>query len=339
MKKGFTLVELLAVIVVLGVILAIAIPNAINIIEKARIDAIIRNEEVLVRETKKHLVANTNLLPVNIGDTIEITLDSLKTNRLIDSIKNPRNNQECNGYVLITKIGNNEYDYSPQLNCVDISRGSTLSDGLLRYWKLDNGQALDYSLNNSNGIVYGALPSQDRLGKINLALSFNGSSNYVQMNSASGITNAFTVSAWFKRNGPSGGTLNEYHGIISNISGDAIYTRILISSSGSTVALQQRDSVGNIVTSFWHGQPWNDNNWHQVAYVFNGSFIKLYTNGKMQGAPQPSSGVRIGSSPPLIGYGQGGSYITNGVIDDIRIYSRELSESEIMQLYDLDKIR
>jgi len=137
---GFTLVELLAVIVVLGVILAIAIPNVLNIIEKARIDAIIKNEEMMVNAAKKYLVSNTNILPVNVGNTIEVTLDSLKTNRLIDSIKNPRNNQECNGYVLVTKIGTNEYDYSPQLNCVDNTRGNSSSDKLVAYYKFDDFQ-------------------------------------------------------------------------------------------------------------------------------------------------------------------------------------------------------
>jgi len=148
MKKGFTLVELLAVIVVLGVILAIAIPNVLNIIEKTRIDAIIKNEEMMINAAKKYLVSNTSILPVNVGDTIEVTLDNLKTNRLIDSIKNPRNNQECNGYILVTKVNTTDYEYKPRLDC-ETNRGSASSDGLILYYGFDDFQEPTQNINNN----------------------------------------------------------------------------------------------------------------------------------------------------------------------------------------------
>ncbi len=149
-KRAFTLVELLAVIIILGVVFAIAIPNVLNMIERTRIDAIIRSEEMLTIAARRHLASNSHLLPVNAGSTIEITLDTLKNNRLIDSIRNPRNNQECNGYVLITRLPNNQFEYSPQLNCIDNTRGSILSDGLIAYYKFDDFQEPTQNLADPN---------------------------------------------------------------------------------------------------------------------------------------------------------------------------------------------
>jgi type IV pilus assembly protein PilA len=48
-KKGFTLVELLAVIVILAVILVIAIPNVLSIIDKSRKDSTVSTAKMMVK--------------------------------------------------------------------------------------------------------------------------------------------------------------------------------------------------------------------------------------------------------------------------------------------------
>jgi type IV pilus assembly protein PilA len=48
-KKGFTLVELLAVIVILAVILVIAIPNVLSIIDKSRKDSMVNTAKMMVK--------------------------------------------------------------------------------------------------------------------------------------------------------------------------------------------------------------------------------------------------------------------------------------------------
>jgi len=136
---GFTLVELLAVIVILGVILAIAIPNIINVIEKTRIDAIIKNEEMMTNAVKKYLVSNTNELPRSIGETKEIPLTTLVNNSLMDNIRNPRGSNNCNGYILVTKVNNTEYVYNPRIDC-ETNRGSVSSDSLILYYGFDDFQ-------------------------------------------------------------------------------------------------------------------------------------------------------------------------------------------------------
>ncbi len=140
MKKGFTLIELLAVIVILAIILVIAIPNIMKTMEQAKIDAYIKNEKMLAKVAQRYLAENTSLAPLNIGDTIEVKVSDLQNANIIDQIKDPRDNSNtCDGYVLVTKIEDNEYDYTPHIDCIN-DIGSISEDGLVGYWKFDDFQ-------------------------------------------------------------------------------------------------------------------------------------------------------------------------------------------------------
>lgn len=57
-KKGFTLVELLAVIVILAVIALIAVPQVLNMIEKARIGSAEDSAYSYVKAVENTLIAN-----------------------------------------------------------------------------------------------------------------------------------------------------------------------------------------------------------------------------------------------------------------------------------------
>ncbi len=141
MKKGFTLVELISVVVILGIILVIAIPRITDVIESAKINAVIKNEEMLVRATRNYLVSNDEKMPTEIGDTEEITLEELQNNDLISSIKSPFSNNNCNGYVLITKINDTNFDYTPHLKCGDnYEIGDSVSDRLIAHYKFNDFQ-------------------------------------------------------------------------------------------------------------------------------------------------------------------------------------------------------
>ncbi len=141
-KKGFTLIELLAVIVILGTIITIAIPRVMNLIDNARINAHINNERTLVRAARKYVSNNISMLPVNVGDTREITLTELQTNNFIETIRDPHNrNINCSGYVIVTRLGNNLFDYTPHLRCGNQNWIDNASeDGLLVHYNFDDFQ-------------------------------------------------------------------------------------------------------------------------------------------------------------------------------------------------------
>jgi type IV pilus assembly protein PilA len=73
-KQGFTLVELLAVIVVLGIILVIAVPNIQQIISNARKEAYERQKEFIADAAKKYVANSISGVTFDEANRAEVTL-------------------------------------------------------------------------------------------------------------------------------------------------------------------------------------------------------------------------------------------------------------------------
>ncbi len=116
--KGFTLIELLTVIVILGIILIIAAVNVLLLITRARTEMFVRNEGILEGVARNYLIRYPDLLPINVGDEVRITLSELQSKRYITEINNPNNsNEDCEGYVAVEKVGTNDYTYNGFIRC------------------------------------------------------------------------------------------------------------------------------------------------------------------------------------------------------------------------------
>ena len=75
-----------------------------------------------------------------------------------------------------------------------------------------------------------------------------------------------------------------------------------------------------------------DNQWHHVAATYDGSVMKVYVDGVLEGSKTASGAISTGIADVLIGSRDNRFYYT-GSLDDIRIYDRTLSESAIQQIY------
>jgi hypothetical protein len=78
--------------------------------------------------------------------------------------------------------------------------------------------------------------------------------------------------------------------------------------------------------------------WNYIACSFNGRVQKLYLNGKLV-AQQSIDTMEICDTDPLrIGsWWQGDSQFFDGILDEVRVYNRALTDTEIFQLYKLRK--
>lgn len=202
-------------------------------------------------------------------------------------------------------------------------QNESLSQGLIGYWKMDETStpSVDSSGNDNNGTWTGS-PTYSA-GKYGNSLSFNGSSSYIGLDNPPNPANHVTVTAWFKRNGVPDGA---YHIIFTQS------TQIELSIPDSTGAI--RAGVTTVTDGrqvFNSGSGLTDNNWHFLSLTYDGTSLKAFIDG-VQTDSNPVSGALSTNGATRIG-NLVDTYYTNGDIDEVRIYNRALSPTEIRKLY------
>jgi hypothetical protein len=221
--------------------------------------------------------------------------------------------------------------------------------GLVGWWRFNEATSgtcsgaslIDSSGNGNTGTCVssstwttGAITTDTTNG----AMSFSSaSSQYVSTATNVGSPAVgFSISAWFKTTSASGtkivGLENTQTG-----TGATAWDRHLYMGTDGKIYFGVYDSSCHIVTSL---STLNNGIWHYAVGTNNGTISVLYIDGVAQGG---TTGGAYNSYAP--GYWRIGGYKTNGAwtngvdgyfngsIDDVRIYNRVLSASEVAQLY------
>ncbi|MCK4885895.1 MAG: LamG domain-containing protein [Planctomycetes bacterium] len=193
-----------------------------------------------------------------------------------------------------------------------------VTTGLVSRWSLDNTLEDQGTLAN-DGILTGLANWQT--GKFNQAMGFDGSS-YVSIPNESDydFTGPMTISAWFIAD-----FSTPDQTIISKGTSFHIYRNF---ESNTLIFLCEgvgRAAVGTVSI--------NDNNWHHVAGVYDGSSISIYIDGQLDFSRSASGAIltnnyalRIGSNAEL------GNTNWQGAIDEVRVYDRALSAAEVAEI-------
>jgi hypothetical protein len=219
--------------------------------------------------------------------------------------------------------------------------GGVGDGGLVAYYPF-NGNANDESGNGNDGTVYGAILTEDRFENSESAYAFDGDDDYISrdFNLASGMfpTDApFTIVAWFNTLADSpaeqvivsshnNGCCDGYHVCIDAFNESRL--RCFFKIYGEDIPVYSKSTV-------------NDGQWHNVVCMWSDDLIRLYIDGELHDSTEAVGPVEYSSEVPFkIGHSEVAGfdddyddYHFSGVLDDVRLYSRSLSATEIENIY------
>ena len=217
---------------------------------------------------------------------------------------------------------------------LDSKRISALSsDALVAHLKF-NDNVTD-SANSNNGTVTGTTTYV--AGKVGKAFSFNGSS-YVTLANESNFdidyNEPFSIAFWYKTDNTSN---NHVYGKGNNSSP---YSGIQIGIYSGKIQIDQGSAYPSSYFTKDQSTASTANVWHHAVMTLSGSGTntgcKLYVDGSIvsmnTASPDNQSASILNNISPRIGY-DGNSIYNTGLLDDVRIYSRELDQSEVTMIY------
>lgn len=156
MKKGFTLVELIGVIIVLGLIALIALPPILNAIREKESEISEASEEIIYNATSLYVSDNSNSFPKTNGNTFCVTLDTLtQGNYLPDVVYDAVSGDEVPLTNMVeVKYEQDRFSYNLNNECVEKIIKTGLIEILLEQYSPDNTTGLVQDETNSNIYYY-----------------------------------------------------------------------------------------------------------------------------------------------------------------------------------------
>ncbi len=202
---------------------------------------------------------------------------------------------------------------------------------LIGWWKLDETSGLtaeDSSDFGNDGTLPEMTGDEWTNGIVGGALDFDGTNDYVSVPNSSSlqITSALTMAGWIKAEGWGSGTDVD---IIARKGEDNPNNYQLSIADGlATLYLDDGDGSG-----FRGDTLLNTGQWYHIAATWDGTTVRIYVDGVLDNDPPDSRGGPIDTDTRAfyIG-GRSGTDLLDGILDDVRLYNRALSEAEIQNL-------
>ena len=221
-----------------------------------------------------------------------------------------------------------------------VSGGSDLAEGLVAHYTFSK-EVKDVSGRNSESTFSGITSIEDRFGNPDNAFYFNAdnlSGIIIQGDHVPRGNDSRTYSVWIKADWEApteGNFINRTFPIIS-------FGGL---EDGRQFTLQATTSEWLMVDLGGPNRNWlrtqtalTDNEWHHVCITFNNNKADLYLDGEPKewtGFPLVGTQIDTKQTDLFIGATPWGHYF-DGSIDDVRIYNKSLSASEVQNLFSLE---
>ncbi len=211
-----------------------------------------------------------------------------------------------------------------------------LEAALVAHFEFEQGSgttAVDSSVTNNDGSIVGAAAwtSSSAVGSQAIDLSGDTSANNtfvnVPDNSAYDFgTGDFSISLWYNMVTPT-----ETVHLVGNTDGNATNTGFRIAASAGGQVMFQRSS-GTVFGTVGVAAPF-DGQWHQLIVSLDAGVVKIFIDGVEQVAAVVDTASNVNSSWPLtIGAVDAVDDDFEGKLDDVRIYARALTDTEVVML-------
>ena len=201
------------------------------------------------------------------------------------------------------------------------------------WWKLDDASGTTAADSSGNGYTGTLVASPTwTTGKINGALQFNGTTQYVDMGASTpalNLSTTGTVSAWIYNTS----SASQWQAIAGNLDWGSDTNGYILGLDSSTVVWELGNASSNISDNGSTAVTLNA--WHHVAVTWDGTTVLSY----LDGAQQTSDSQTLTPTPSLTNFeisaDGANSEFFYGKIDDVRVYNVALSATQIGQLYSL----
>jgi prepilin-type N-terminal cleavage/methylation domain-containing protein len=336
--NGFTIIELMIVVIVIGILVSISIISYNGLQQSGRDKSILSDIDAVAAEINRYAASNNSVFGTAVawysGGTANANINFMPTaGNVIDVVANSGSycirgyNPSANKNSITNSYTQESTAGSCTILPASVAAGGSGDSALVGWWKL-NGDVTDSSGNNQNGSNNGGVtPTANGNLVANQAFAFNGSGylNVPLSGLPTTMSNA-TINFWARPRTPY--------------------------ASASVLA-----SVPNDGTNWLNVHlPFSDGNWYadvgnlsgggRISGVFNGAWVnvwamwsftsqpgvgmKAYRNGTLIGSTGATSIFTKGASS--LDIGRLGTTYWNGDLDDLRIYSKALSLTEIQTL-------
>ncbi|MFA6064471.1 MAG: LamG domain-containing protein [archaeon] len=210
----------------------------------------------------------------------------------------------------------------------ELQNTNTLFDSsLVGLWHLNDKNSSGFVLNSVTGVRDGNLNGGADVNATGLwdtnSLNLSGSNQYSVISPAPNISGNFSISAWvYVRSIPTTSVLIE-RGVYGATDE---YSFVLSATLTNGISFQCNNSF------FYSGRAFPLNRWVHIVGTLSGTSGKYYEDGVLVSSGTLTAPIS-GTDVLNIGYRPGSGFYLNGKLEDISIWNRSLSSTEISSLY------
>ena len=208
-----------------------------------------------------------------------------------------------------------------------------ITTGLVGHWTLNEGSgtsAADSAGSNTGTLTNGPTWTTGAHAGSG-AVALDGGNDHITMGTTSAAegVSALTVSLWAKTSHSS----SSAHYLVAQY-GSGNDTFKIEWDTGEDIRFDVKNAAQTEGTGEYVGTFMTDSLWHHIVGTYDGTNVRVYVDGVVGGSVGSLSGLTSTSSLAFtVGAENGGSKFWEGPVDDLRIYSRALSQLDVTDLY------